>query len=342
MASIQGKAGRMIATGLVGVGLIAVAMTRADAQATKPLPARVGPALMSARSWGYQLQKVDPSALGNEFDVLVVDYARDGTQATAYTKADVERFRLRTTGKPRIVLSYLSIGEAESYRSYWRPDWFQTPPAWVGAENAAWRKNYAVNFWDARWQRLLFNPNPTGWDRAREWLGLETKPYLDRIIDAGFDGVYLDRVDAYEAVQTTRPSARDDMIGLVGNLSAFAKTRRPGFLVLPQNAEELLDSATYRAAIDGVGKEDLLFGEGGDGVANDPRSTRSSVGFLNRAKADGRPVFVVEYIADPLVQAKAQTDFNTLGYVAAFAARSLDQLPQSLPVAVKTNGPPLP
>jgi endo-alpha-1,4-polygalactosaminidase (GH114 family) len=33
-------------------------------------------------------------------------------------------------------------------------------------------------------------------------------------------------------------------------------------LIVPQNAEELLDDAAYRAVIDGIAKEDLLFGDG--------------------------------------------------------------------------------
>jgi cysteinyl-tRNA synthetase, unknown class len=318
----------VVATGFVVAGVATLAVVGAgDTRRVEPLPARAGPALGAARSWGYQLQKLDASALGDAFDVLVVDYARDGTEATAYSAIDVGRLRHRANGSPRIVLSYLSIGEAESYRFYWNADWFVRPPSWLGGENTAWRRNFTVRFWDERWQRLLFDPNPTlgGWLRDR--LGLGVKPYLDRIIEAGFDGVYLDRVDAYETARAERPTARADMIGFVGALSSFAKARRPGFLVVPQNGEDLLSDGRYVAAIDGAGKEDLLYGEGGDGVVNDPRSTRVSVGLLNRAKAAGRPVFVIEYLADQVAQAKAKEDFATLGFIGMFATRSLDQLP---------------
>ena len=51
------------------------------------------------------------------------------------------------------------------------------------------------------------------------------------------------------------------MIAFVQALAARARALKPGFLIVPQNAEELLTDQAYRAVIDGLGKEDLLFGE---------------------------------------------------------------------------------
>ncbi len=51
------------------------------------------------------------------------------------------------------------------------------------------------------------------------------------------------------------------MIAFVTKLAAHARGRKPGFLVVPQNGEELLTDAGYRAVIDGIGKEDILYGE---------------------------------------------------------------------------------
>ena len=47
---------------------------------------------------------------------------------------------------------------------------------------------------------------------------------------------------------------------------------KPGFLVIAQNAEGLLSDRAYRSVIDGLGKEDLLYG----GRASSQRSTRTS------------------------------------------------------------------
>ena len=53
----------------------------------------------------------------------------------------------------------------------------------------------------------------------------------------------------------------------VESISAYAKTRSPGFIVIPQNGEAIVyqnDETTlddnYLAAIDGLGKEELYYG----------------------------------------------------------------------------------
>ena len=75
----------------------------------------------------------------------------------------------------RIVLSYLSIGEAEKYRYYWKWYWGWLfgwfAPAWRDRQNTEWRGNYAVRYWEPSWQDIIFAGNNS---------------YLDRIIKAGF------------------------------------------------------------------------------------------------------------------------------------------------------------
>jgi len=109
-------------------------------------------------------------------DLLIIDgEAEDGP----LTLADVDRLRHKPNGARRLVLCYLSIGEAEEYRGYWQAEWAADPPDWLLAENPAWSGNYTVRFWDASWQAIVYRQ-------------------LERIVAAGFDGVYLDCVDAYE------------------------------------------------------------------------------------------------------------------------------------------------
>lgn len=304
-------------------------------------PPRAGIAIGDARTWGYQLQNIDARFIPDAVDVLVVEYSRDGRHAMP--RGAIDALRRRRDGSARIVLAYLSIGEAESYRDYWDPRWVGAPPDWLGAENEAWHGNYAVRYWDPAWQRLILGtPRSTMTVVGRlEGLLERRRPYLEQIVSAGFDGVFLDRVDAYEKVAARRASAKADMIAFVAAISAYAKARLPGFLVVPQNAEELLSDAGYRAVIDGVAKEDLFFGEAGDGVANPPPSTRRSIALLNRAKADGRPVFVVEYIQDAERQRVAADQLRTLGYLGLFAERGL-KLPPQLPPAAAAAPPAAP
>jgi len=77
----------------------------------------------------------------------------------------------------------MSIGQAENYRFYWQPEWNSDKPAWLDAENPNWEGNYKVRYWEKEWQDIIFGNDSS---------------YLKKIIDADFDGVYLDIIDAYE------------------------------------------------------------------------------------------------------------------------------------------------
>ena len=77
----------------------------------------------------------------------------------------------------------MSIGEAEDYRYYWDDSWKRGSPEWLEAENLRWRGNFVVRYWDPEWKSIVFG---------------NAEAYLDRIIAAGFDGVYLDIIDGYE------------------------------------------------------------------------------------------------------------------------------------------------
>ena len=215
--------------------------------------------LAAAKSWGYQLQGVDPDVIAKSpYDMVVIDYSRDGTDAEALTPADLEKLKRKPDGGRRIVLSYLSIGEAEKYRYYWKWYWGWLfgwfAPAWRDRQNTEWRGNYAVRYWEPSWQDIIFAGDNS---------------YLDRIIKAGFDGVWLDKVDEFEFFEK-KSDAPALMIAFVSKLAAHARARKAGFLIVPQNGEALLSDAAYRGVIDGIGKEDILFGETKDDKPNKP------------------------------------------------------------------------
>jgi cysteinyl-tRNA synthetase len=249
----------------------------------------------------------------------------------------------------------LSIGEAEDYRAYWNTVWaapttaatnpirliglsspgtasarahfrfaaglsdkpLLTPtaaaPAWLGSENPEWRGNYNVRFWHPDWKTLLYG---------------DPSAALDRIIAAGFDGVYLDRADVYEHWHREQPSAKTDMIDLVAGIAAYAREKKPGFLVVLQNAEELLADKRLRQALDGVAKEDLLYGVDKEGRANSADNIQSSLRYLRQARTDGLPVLVVEYLADLADITAARNRIESEGFVAYFGPRTLNMLTQ--------------
>jgi cysteinyl-tRNA synthetase len=159
------------------------------------------------------------------YDLVVTDYSHDGSAAGKLTTAKVATLR---SGGARTALAYLSIGEAENYRYYWQPGWVPGSPAWLGPPNPDYPDNFKVRYWDPTWQASIFG---------------SPDAYLDQIIAQGFDGVYLDVIDAFEYWgpdgNNERPSAAQDMVDFVKVLASYARAQRPGFLVFPQNGSEL-------------------------------------------------------------------------------------------------------
>lgn len=337
MSRMQGIIKNLKRLLLVAVAAAAIATALTWHIPRPVLAPRDGPTLADAHVWGYQLQQASPARIAAPIDVLVIDYARGSKPTETLSAAEVQRFRTRPDGTKRIVLAYLSIGEAENYRFYWWPHWRNKPPSWLSDENPEWKGNYRVRYWEPGWRNVMINARPTLLDHALESLISWRKPYLDRIIEAGFDGVYLDRVDAFMEWQKSRPSAEADMIALVTDLSAHAKARSPGFLVVPQNGEELLAHPDFRRHIDAAAKEDLWYGVDGAEQPNGARDVSRSLSFLNRMRADGKPVLVVEYLDDATKRDTAKRQAADRGYVLTFAARQLDKSPE---VVEQTTPPP--
>jgi cysteinyl-tRNA synthetase, unknown class len=277
----------------------------AAAESRRPNP------LLDAESWGYQLQALDERSFAAlHYDVLVLDHTKRGAPGSELTPQELARIARKPEGGRRLLLSYLSIGEAENYRYYWQGEWNDRRPDWIGEENKDWAGNFVVRFWHDEWQRIIFESPDS---------------FLSRIIAAGFDGVYLDRVDVYSELENENPRARADMIAFVTALSARARMHKPGFLVVVQNAEELAASDRFLEAIDGIAKEDLLFGVDHKASRNPRPSINEALGYLRRARDHGKGVLVVEYLSQPDVIARTQRELGQLDprFILHFADRPL-------------------
>ena len=269
------------------------------------------------RTWGYQLQNVSMKAVAaSPFDLMVIDYSKDGSDAQAFTPGDIARMKVKPDGSRRQIIAYMSIGEAESYRYYWNPAWSADKPSWLLDENPDWKENFAVCYWDPAWQATICG-NPGA--------------YLDKIIAAGFDGVYLDKCDVFEDLQDrnkkvakSRPDIEGDMINFVARLSQYAKSRKPSFAVIMQNAEILLEQEHLREAVDGVAKEALLYGIPGPEQPNPKDEVTFSQQALDLAINAGRTVFVVEYLDDPAKTVDATVTLDSWGYLSTISTKSRD------------------
>ena len=254
--------------------------------------------LESSRSWVYQLDgypdgRLDALAAAPQ-ELAVIDLARDGT--TYFTAEDVAG--LRDSGKT--VLAYLSIGTIETYRP----------------EDAAvrelrlnnwpdWPDEYFVRYWEDRW-----------WD-------VVVQPRVDQALAAGFDGVYLDTLLAYEEIDlglvpdVDREGLARRMVDLVVRISRHVKDERPGFLVYPQNNPELREYDGYLDAVDGIGMEELFYLDADEPCEEDwCAENLSHVRALHDA---GKDVLAVDYADDPGTIAAAcerYADEGFAGYVA--------------------------
>ena len=115
------------------------------------------------------------------YDLLIIDLFY--TTSSQMTKQDVESLKTKRSGGKRLVICYMSIGEAENYRYYWIPGWEFGSPVWLDDANPDWPGNYMIRYWEPEWKSIIFGNN---------------NAYLNRILEAGFDGVYLDNIDSFE------------------------------------------------------------------------------------------------------------------------------------------------
>jgi cysteinyl-tRNA synthetase len=130
----------------------------------------------------YNTKTTFLSAVQNtNFDLLIMDLFYEGSEE--FTIADINSLKTKLNGGSRLIVAYMSIGEAEDYRYYWNANWKNDPPSWLEGENPNWKGNYKVRYWEKEWQDIIYGNDES---------------YLKKILDAGFDGVYLDIIDAFE------------------------------------------------------------------------------------------------------------------------------------------------
>jgi cysteinyl-tRNA synthetase, unknown class len=267
------------------LGMAALAAMPAGAQANKGL-------VLGAQSWDYQLIGSKRVA-SSRADVVVVDQAESGRVAALKNKPG---------GGRRAVIAYLAIGEAETYRSYYKSCCSPKRPDWHTDRTQGWRDNYIVKYWDPAWKAIIR-------ERVRQ------------IVAAGFDGIYIDRVDTWERVKHPSGSSRSEMIQLVKEVSSQARGLRGDIAIIAQNGEELLTDGGYVAAIDAVAKESLMYGVPTIGKRNSASEISHSANLLKSFKSKGKAVFVVEYISS---SGGVADEIRKYGFVPHFASRSLD------------------
>jgi cysteinyl-tRNA synthetase len=269
----------------------------------------IEPDWLSVNDFVYQLQRPSAKRIGDTaFDLAVVSIAAAGNSP------DTIPALKQSPGGNKIILAYMSIGQAETYREYWHSDWRSNPPDWLDEPDETWANDYWVRYWDPEWQAIIYG---------------SSNSYLNRIIELGFDGVYLDRVDAYEYYieRDGREEAAQEMVDFIIDFTQYARQKHPGFGVFPQNAEELgLMFPEYMAVMTGIGVEDLYYGYPRDHEASPANWTAKREAILDRWVEAGKLVLTIDYTARPGQIADAYERARARGYVPYVTDRSLGRL----------------
>ena len=232
--------------------------------------------LKNSRSWIIDINFKDNDDLekiiNSSFDTVVVDISD-------VDKEGVEKVK---KSNDKLVLCYINIGQAESFRDYWQVEWNEDKPDWIKDEDAYWGDNFNIDFSSQEWKDILLN-----FDNS----------YLNTIFLNNYDGVYLDitGVDYWESIGDDK---EEDMIQLIEEISDFANSKNSHFLIVLQNIASLEGEYSNRlnSKIDGIAQEELYFGyENRDGQETPVSVTRSLSSKIDKYKDDGKPVFILDY-----------------------------------------------
>jgi len=200
--------------------------------------------------------------------------------------------------KSSVVLSYLSIGEAENYRDYWQEDWKVGSPPFIDEENPQWEGNYKVKYWDPEWQEIIL-----------------TK--VKEIKAQGYDGVYLDIIDAYGYYENKGVlDAKGKIIDFVERIKS-----EDGLLIFSQNAIELYNSEKYQSLIDGFGVEDTWYD---DNVIQEADHTNEVLLYLRDARDDGKVILSIDYPLENVKVCDFYTKCNDEDFFCTVNNRNLD------------------
>ncbi len=286
-------------------------------------------ALSQVRFWAYQIQEQydNPQALADSrYDLLVIDQVRSISDFQTYDdKGLVSKLKASANhkGGNKLVVAYIDVGEAEDYRWYWKSGWKVGNPSFiVSTDPDGWTGNYPVAFWDPAWKAIVFQ-------------------FLDRILEDGFDGIYMDWLEGYvhepvaKAAAGQGKNAVTEMVAFVKEISKYVKSKKPGFLVIGQNAAELGAHADYLSAVDAQAQEHVWFrgqtgGAPGDlpMTADDTKDYQQNLALFLKA---GKPVFTVDYATMPANVKAAYDKAKEKGYVEYVTTVELDRLTSTPP-----------
>jgi cysteinyl-tRNA synthetase, unknown class len=249
---------------------------------TRPVPLlpvqRSKPTWKSVKSWGLQTA-VMPASLEQiehaNIDLGII--SRLAAHGRPYTKTEVVRAK-----RNKWLLAYVNVGEAQKHEWYFEEAFRNGPPAWALERN----RRHPVNF------RVLLD--------APEWniITLET---INRVIEAGFDGVELDVLDVYWNKVYPGGSSRENQakaVRLACKIAKFARARVPSFKIVVNNASDLAGKfPEYKTCVDAtIGESVWWFNTN---TPRDKKYTQFQLKFLAQNLKAGLKVLVMDKTVIP-------------------------------------------
>ncbi|MDA0240824.1 MAG: hypothetical protein O3A84_12470 [Proteobacteria bacterium] len=137
--------------------------------------------LYLTNSSAYDRQEEFVLALADtNYDAVIVDVLHRGRRP--FTKRSVDGMKFKKLGSRRLVLAYMNVGNAETFRYYWQPTWREGSPGFVMSPVPGNPDRHFVEYWNPEWKKIIAG---------------DTKSYLYGIFAQGYDGVVLDGLEAF-------------------------------------------------------------------------------------------------------------------------------------------------
>ena len=137
--------------------------------------------VVDSAPYGNKDAYVDALANTN-YDILVLDAFHRGTTPLSFD--DMRKLRYKKIGTPRLLLAYIDVGTAQTYRYYWRSDWRAGSPDFISSASntGRWGQENHVYYWEPQWQNIIFG---------------NANSYVAGLMQMGFDGIVMDGIDDY-------------------------------------------------------------------------------------------------------------------------------------------------
>lgn len=208
-----------------------------------------------------------------------------------------------------ILIAYVSLGEAESYRSYWSG--IKDRP-WIIGENPHWKENYYVDVRDKEWQDLLI------------------EKVIPDIVAKGFDGIFMDTLDTAMMLEAENATAYSGSNDAMAFLVASIRAAFPKLLMISNNGFMILDEIA--PDIDGALVEDITmmidFENNGYKKVPEREGNYKIAALTALAKEHHLPIFVIDYVSerDSVLRQFCIQKSKALGFRPYVAEKDLDRI----------------